>query len=181
MSRKVLTRKEALKLLKDNNTEDNVIEHCMAVCELALEIASSISSHGHVIDAGFVESAALLHDIGRSRTHDIRHGIEGADILRDYPDYARVCERHIGAGITSEEAAKLGLPARDYLPVTLEEKVVCYADKLVHGTKRTTLDETIGKFEERLGREHPTIGRIRKLDEEMRRLMEGPLKKVEKA
>jgi uncharacterized protein len=171
MSPSVLDKEEAFKLLKANGTEDNVIQHCIAVSELAVEISKRLILAGHKLDIGFVESAALLHDIGRSKTHDIRHGIEGAHILRKYPRYARVCECHIGAGITRLEATALGLAPRDYLPETLEERVVCYADKLVQGTKRTTLKETLEKFRRRLGADHPTIGRIRDLDAQINALM----------
>jgi len=42
-----------------------------------------------------------------------------------------VCERHTGTGITREAIVERGLPLphRDFLPETLEEQVVCYADK----------------------------------------------------
>jgi uncharacterized protein len=166
-----LNLEQARQLLELNNVPSNVIEHCLTVSVFAKEIAKKIKKNGHTIDIDFVESAALLHDIGRSKTHDIRHGIVGGKILSKYPRYARVCERHIGGGITKEEAAKLGLPARDYIPKTLEEKVVCYADKLVHGTKKVSLDETLEKFRMRLGKGHPAIGRIKGLDLEIRALI----------
>jgi uncharacterized protein len=168
-----LRKDQAIKLLEENNVQQNVIEHCLTVSGVAVGFAKMINARGHDIDVGFVETGALIHDIGRAKTHGIMHGIEGAKILSDFPRYARVCERHIGGGITKEEARTLGLPARDYLPETLEEEVICYADKLVHGDRITTIDETIRKFEERLGPDHPTIGRIRHLDRKMRALMEN--------
>jgi uncharacterized protein len=44
---------------------------------------------------------------------------------------ARVCERHTGTGLTPEviKARELPLPEGDYRPETLEEQLVCYADK----------------------------------------------------
>ena len=153
----------AIKLLRQKNTSPKVIEHCSLVSFLACEFANKLSSNGCDVDIEFVVSAALLHDIGRSVTHGIEHGVEGAKILSDYPDYARVCETHIGGGITKEEAVKLGLPEQDFLPKTVEEKIICIADKLTDGTKRITLDETIKKYEQRLGKNHPTIERIKKL------------------
>ena len=166
-----LTRQEAIRLLEVNNVPKNVVEHCLYVSDFAVEIAQKIKNRGHTVDVGFVETAAILHDIGRSKTHGIRHGIEGATILKDYPKYARVCETHIGGGIGKDEATKLGLPEKDYIPGTLEEKIICYADKLMHGTEKKTLNETTSKFAERLGPNHPTIDRIIKLESEIRGLM----------
>lgn len=171
MSSSVLTRDDALRLLKINNVQQNVIEHCITVADLANEIAQKIKDNGHKVDAGFIETAALLHDIGRCKTHGVTHGIEGAKILKDYPRYARVCERHLGGGITKDEAKKLGLPPKDYLPETLEERIICYADKLIDGTRKTTLNETLKKYAKRLGPKHPTIGRMKRLEKEINKLM----------
>jgi len=42
-----------------------------------------------------------------------------------------VCERHVGVGITAEEIRhhNLPLPARDMVPISIEEQVICFADK----------------------------------------------------
>ena len=66
--------------------------------------------------------------------HYLRHGVEGARILRadGMPEWlARVAERHTGAGITAHDIAVQNLPMEpgDYLPETLLEKLICYADK----------------------------------------------------
>lgn len=92
-----------------------------------------------------VETAAMLHDIGIFMTdapsihcygthHYIKHGILGAELLRQNgidEKYARVAERHTGAGITIEDIKRqnLPLPLQDYCPETLLEKLICYADK----------------------------------------------------
>lgn len=95
------------------------------------------------IERQFLHEAAMLHDIGVFRTYApailctgsenyMRHGIIGAEILQSegLPRHALVCERHIGVGLTVEDILRhqLPLPHRDMLPVTLEEKLVCYAD-----------------------------------------------------
>jgi uncharacterized protein len=101
------------------------------------------------MDRQFIIEAAMLHDIGIFRCDApgiecfgtepyICHGRIGAEILRSegFPRHARVCERHTGAGITKEEIIKqnLPLPHQDFLPETLEEKVICYADKFYSKT-----------------------------------------------
>jgi uncharacterized protein len=171
--RGIISRDRALEILKENNCPQNVVKHCLLVSKEAKRIAEKIKAKGIPVEVDFVETAALLHDIGRSRTHGIKHGIEGAKILHDYPRYARVCERHIGAGITKDEAEKLGLPAEDYQLKTLEEKIVCYADKLFDGDKKITLKESLGKYEKRLGKQHPTIERIKRLNKGIIRLIMG--------
>ena len=159
-----LSREGALEILKANMVEDNVIEHCIAVSRLAGKIARNARENGRSVDVGFVETAALLHDVGRGQTHGIMHGVEGARVMKGFPRYARVCERHVGGGISMHEAAELGLPPKDYLPKTLEERIVCFADKLMDGTRKMCLDEVVRKFQGRLGKDHPTIGRILELD-----------------
>lgn len=116
---------KALSILK-NLCSENVVEHCLAVSEYAYELALAIKNKGYEVDVELVRLGGLLHDIGRSRTHGIEHGVVGAEILRELgfdEKLALIAERHIGAGITKEEAIELGLPPKDYLPITLEEKL----------------------------------------------------------
>jgi uncharacterized protein len=48
-----------------------------------------------------------------------------------------VCERHTGTGLTKDTILKnkLNIPAKDYFPQSLEEQVICYADKFFSKTK----------------------------------------------
>lgn len=163
----ILTREKALALLEQHGLKKNVIAHCQAVSEYALKISKQVELAGQHLNCDFIETAALLHDIGRSRTHDITHGIEGAKLLQAYPPYARVCQNHIGGGISPDEAKSLGLPPGNYLPESLEEKIICYADKRIHGNKKASLADTVEKFARRLDREHPTIKRILELHREL--------------
>lgn len=122
------------------------------------------------VDLNLVKAGAMLHDVGRSRTNGIKHAIIGANILREkgiQPEIVKIVERHIGAGITREEAEVIGLPAMDYLPITLEEKLVAHADNLIHGTFEVDLDFVIRKWQKKLGRKHPSIQRIIKMHTEL--------------
>ncbi|WP_157198904.1 TIGR00295 family protein [Methanothermococcus okinawensis] len=134
--------------------EKNVVMHCLAVSVYVYELGSKIKNKGHNINLELAVIGALLHDIGRSKTHDIRHGIEGGHILRQYnfdERLALIAERHIGAGIPKNEAAELGLPEKDYIPLTLEEKLVAHCDNLISGTKRVDIDFVVNKFKNRMG------------------------------
>ena len=101
------------------------------------------------VDMELVKTGALLHDIGRSQTNGIKHAVVGAELLKErgFPwEVVNIVERHIGAGISREEAKVLGLPPKDYLPLTLEEKLVAHADNLIHGTQEVDLEFVIKKW-----------------------------------
>jgi uncharacterized protein len=119
-----------------------LIAHSQQVANFALEIAHRNPQLN--IDCDFVYEAAMLHDIGVFKTHApsihcvgdmpyICHGIIGREILEaeGLPRHALVCEHHTGSGLTIDEiiAQELPLPHRDMRPTTIEEKLVCYADK----------------------------------------------------
>ena len=163
------SREQALQLLIKSGCSKNVIEHCKTVARLAVKIAKKLKNNGFNVDLKLVEIGALLHDIGRSKTHTVHHAIVGANIARKtgLPEsIIRIIERHVGGGITTEEARKLGWPARDYIPETLEEKIVCYADKLVEGRRQVPVERTIKKLAAELGEDHPAIKRIKRLHKE---------------
>ncbi|WP_347222785.1 HDIG domain-containing metalloprotein, partial [Bacteroides congonensis] len=105
------------------------------------------------LNRSFVKEAALLHDIGIFQTDApgiqcfgenpyIAHGYLGAEILRaeGFPQHALVCERHTGAGLSLQEIIdrQLPIPHREMLPVTMEEQLICFADKFF---SKTRLDE----------------------------------------
>lgn len=153
-----------------------MIEHCENVTKIALRIANQLIFRGYEVDMRLVEAGALLHDIGRSKSHDVDHAVKGTEIAIDLglpENLIRVIERHIGAGIPENEARELGLPEKDYIPETLEEKIVAYADKLIAGRQEVDITVTILDFEEKLGEGHPALQRLRDLDVEMKTLLAG--------
>ena len=118
-----------------------LLKHSRQVADRCLGIARRHPELG--ADETFLEEAAMLHDIGIRWCHApaifcmgtepyIRHGLIGAQLLRQegLERHARVCERHTGTGITRQqiESQQLQLPLADYVPETLEEQMVCYAD-----------------------------------------------------
>ena len=122
-----------------------LVLHSRQVADLAVTLSQRLIDKGVPIDIEFVEEAAMLHDIGMCKTDApgiycfgtepyILHGILGRRMLDGMGLYrhGRVCERHTGAGITAAEIVAQNLPItppRDLLPESLEEKVICYADK----------------------------------------------------
>lgn len=166
------SREEAIKLLEEAGCAPNVIKHCKEVASLALEIAERIKAAGYTVDLELVEVGALLHDLGRGRTHGISHAVEGFMLAKEMglkPEISEIIKRHIGAGISRDEARILGLPDEDYFPRSLEEKIVSHADNLVKGTQRITLEEKLTMMrKKRLGEE--AVQRVKNLAEELEKL-----------
>ena len=131
--------------------------HSRSVADKAIAIANA---HPELkIDKQFVEEAAMLHDIGIFRTNApgiqcfgtepyICHGTIGAQLIREegFPLHALVCERHTGAGLSLMEIEQQNLPVphHDMLPLSLEEKLICFADKFfskTHLEKEKSLEQ----------------------------------------
>lgn len=125
-----------------------LLVHSRLVADYAL---ACIDRHPELpLDRTFVYEAALLHDIGiyltdapaihcRGQAPYLCHGLLGGELLRSegLPRHARVAERHTGTGLTAQQIAARGLPLplQDFCPETLEEQLVCYADKFYSKTK----------------------------------------------
>lgn len=129
-----------LKEILINHSRD-VANKALHVCEKHKELNADIK---------FVEEAALLHDIGIIETNApkilcfgnlpyVMHGYIGAEMLRKegLPLHANVCQRHTGTGITDEDikTQSLPLPKGIYIPISIEEQIICYADKFFSKTK----------------------------------------------
>lgn len=172
MSHFISTR-EAIDLLKRATCSATVIKHCMTVSNLATRLALQLKNRGVKVDVELVKIGALLHDIGRSRTHGIRHAVVGVEIARsfDLPEpIVRIIERHIGSGIPANEAANLGLPKKDFIPETLEEKIVAFADNLIEGNREISFDEACQKFSNELGGSHAMLDRFKQIRAELQKL-----------
>lgn len=128
--------------------EQILLKHSSDVAQRALQIARKHPELG--ADETFLWEAAMLHDIGITKVDApsihcfgtepyIRHGVLGAEILRGegLPLHARVAERHTGTGLTATEIIRqeLPLPHQDFTPETIEEQIVCYADKFYSKTR----------------------------------------------
>jgi uncharacterized protein len=165
---------EALRLLSESGCSPQVIKHCKMVATIATEIAEACQERGLNIDVKLVRIGALLHDIGRSKTNTVDHVIKGAEIARSRglpKPLILIIERHAGSGISTEEAKKLGWAAKSYVPKTLEQKIVTYADKLVEGGRKVPIERSIKKLSRELGEAHLSIRRLRKLHIELSRLI----------
>lgn len=163
-----------LDVLREIGCSTSVIKHCQAVSKKAQEIGDKVTFN---IDKNLIRSGALLHDIGRCKTHAIDHGVVGAEIARElgYSEkIVNIIERHIGAGITTDEAYTLGLPIKNYSPITPEEKIVSYADTLTFGTRYVSFEKGLNKFKKILGDSHPSIEKLERLHLEITQWINKP-------
>ena len=144
--------------------KDLLILHSRLVADKALKIVDAHPELG--ADRQFVEEAAMLHDIGIFLTdaapihcfgkyHYLCHGYLGADLLRkeNLPRHALVAERHTGTGLTLKQIMERNLPVphREMVPLSMEEKIVCFADKFFSKT-RPEEEKTVEQAEHSLAR-----------------------------
>eukprot|EP01028_Stygiella_incarcerata_P010706 TRINITY_DN5682_c0_g1_i8.p2 TRINITY_DN5682_c0_g1~~TRINITY_DN5682_c0_g1_i8.p2 ORF type:complete len:195 (+),score=60.85 TRINITY_DN5682_c0_g1_i8:72-656(+) len=114
---------------------DLVWAHCKRVASIACRVAQRVPR----VDLQFVETASLLHDIGRftcppKQPTSYRHGYVGCEILmkEGLPLHANVCKVHLGIGMRAEDVVQQGLdlPAEDMVPSSVEEMIITYSDNL---------------------------------------------------
>lgn len=159
---------DALAIIDKYYPEENELKHILlvhsrSVADKALQIARR---HPELsLDCAFLEEASLLHDIGIFMTDApdifcfgdkpyICHGTLGAALLREegYPRHALVCERHTGAGISLKQIQEqnLPIPHRELVPVSMEEQVICFADKFyskIKLDKEKTVEKALASIE----------------------------------
>ncbi|ULB34908.1 MULTISPECIES: HD domain-containing protein [Proteiniphilum] len=143
---------------------DIYMSHCSDVTNKALSI---VQAHPELaVDTRFIEEAGMLHDIGIFKTHAphiacegsfpyICHGYLGRDLLtlEGFPRHGLVCERHTGTGLSLETIInrKLPVPHRDMRPKSLEEKIICFADKF-YSKSQLGKEKPLKKIRQSLGR-----------------------------
>jgi uncharacterized protein len=165
---------KCIQLLLDYSTPSSVISHLVLTTQTALSVARTFKEQKVSIDCDFILAGALLHDIGRCKSHRLNHGIIGAQILREEgltEELAQIAESHLFGGITKYEAKELGLPFQDYLPVTLEEKIITYADNISKKEPLLSIDEVIERYSKYLNKSHPILKRVRLLHAEVEALL----------
>ena len=137
-----------------------LVWHGKQVANKAIDVAKRVPHLKPNLD--FIIEAAMLHDIGIFETDTpelgcfgvhpyVCHGYLGRKILekKGLLQHALVCERHVGIGITIEEIKlhNLPLPQRDMIPISIEEQIICYADKFFSKNDETDgREKTVGEI-----------------------------------
>lgn len=145
MSSTIPNEVDCVELLIEAGCKRRVIIHCCTVEAVAKEMASRIAGADHDL----VCAGALLHDIGRSVDHSIMHAYIGSQIVKAHglPDsIVNIVRKHTGAGLDDEDVREMGLPPGDYMPSTLEEKIVAHADNMVSDNKVVSHTHSVEKL-----------------------------------
>ena len=162
------SKTEAINILQEMNLSKNIINHVLSVSRKAIKIATQISVVP--VNIKLVRIGAILHDIGRVRSHDYDHAVIGGQIIREELKFseqlARIAETHILGGISKEEAESFGLAPKDYLPISIEDKIVCLADKYFIGVKKVSIEQRFKNWFTRYG-ENDFLLRSKKRVEEL--------------
>jgi len=162
------SKTEAIGILQKLNLSKNIINHVLAVSRKAIKIATQISTIP--VNLKLVRIGTILHDIGRVKSHDYDHAVLGGQIIREELKFceqlARIAETHILGGISKDEAKDFSLPPKDYLPETIEEKIVCLSDKYFIGVKKVTIEQRFKNWFTRYG-ENEFLLRSKKRVEEI--------------
>ena len=135
---------QCVTLLDRAGCTKRVIVHCCTVKTVAAEIAKGFDADTELIIAG-----ALLHDIGRAKDHTIMHANTGADMAERLglpKELTDIIRKHIGAGLDDRDALEMGIPKGDYIPRTIEEKIVAHADNMVSDNRVVKHTHTVEKL-----------------------------------
>lgn len=179
----VFTTDAAEALMRGFGCDDALVFHGKTVARVAMGIAINASDSENV-DLNMVELGALLHDVGKARSSRIDHAIIGSDFIRSsknaIPDgqlrekLARIVETHVGGGIAKEEVEQINremgvsLPIRDFIPYTIEEKIVALADKMVEGSHERAFAQQLREKELKFGKDSAVVKRIEQWYRELR-------------
>lgn len=164
LNMKTPDQEECMEILKYFKTESDTIKHCIAVTELAKEIAVKLKFADHPLNIKLVEAGALLHDVARKEKE---HAVCGAKWLRelDYYEIARIVEEHMNL---SEEALKV-----------LDERAVVYlADKLIIGSQRVNIEKRFQRAVNRFGEDSEAMKALRIRMDKAKRTLKSVEEKI---
>lgn len=146
----MLSYKQAYELLNRYGKDAAWTRHCVAVARVAERVSCVLDRR--LADARLLRVGALLHDIGRYKTQDpVLHGVEGYRLLSrlGYDREAFICASHVLFGMPRREAILYGLPDQDFIPETLEERLVPLIDSVVEFDRPTTLAQRFSSISRR--------------------------------
>ncbi|CAG0936347.1 hypothetical protein TFLX_05217 [Thermoflexales bacterium] len=157
--------KEALALVDQYITSPGLHAHCIGVGKIANVIAQALDRGGQMVNVERATLMGLIHDLGRERANNERHGIEGYKLAREAgvpTEIACICLTHMTVGRTLAEAVAIGQLTEaeahgfvedeiDLTDLSREEQIVCLADSHVLNGEFVPLAGRIAELESRKG------------------------------
>jgi len=144
LSKNIPDESSCIHILIEAGCKDRIVIHCCTVAAVAEEMLVKINADRRLVMAG-----SLLHDIGRSIDNSIMHALIGSEMIEDmgFPqDLVGIIRKHTGAGLDEIDVIDVGLPPGDYMPRTIEEKIVAHADNLVSDNRVQTHKHAVEKL-----------------------------------
>ncbi len=185
----VPSNEEILDLLDEWGLPEGIKEHSFVVRDIALQIVKKIKENNKdiEIDKKIVEAGALLHDIGRVVSHGLEHGFRGWLLLKG----ARVDNRvarcalvHVLGGFTLSDVKKeFPVAVRDeinepLIPESIEEKIVCLADKHAVGTVKVSMNKRFARWFKKHGKTPFLLKsryRVLQIEKDIKALLQNPV------
>jgi uncharacterized protein (TIGR00295 family) len=182
---RIPTNDELFDLMSQLGFPDGIKEHSVVVKEIAMDFVKRIRGRdpNTKIDGRVVEAGALLHDIGRVKSHALDHGYRGYRILKEAKiddRVARCALVHVLGGFTVDDIKK-EFPGNfkdeiniSLMPQTMEEKIVCFADKHAVGAMQVTVKKRFSRWFKKHGKTPFLLKsryRIMQLDKDIKALL----------
>ncbi len=149
------SKKECFKLIKDMKMMDHIIDHSIMVSNVALFLSLKLKKVCPTIDTHLAMSAALLHDITKTRSFETNeiHSETGAIILTDmgYPEVGDIIRQHVI--LDSYETQS---------PIS-EQEIVNYSDKRILHDQVVSLKERMEYIQLRYGVKNEFKERFREM------------------
>jgi len=147
LSKSIPDESDCIRILTEAGCKNRVIVHCCTVAAVAEEMLNRIKADRKLVIAG-----SLLHDIGRSTENGIMHALVGSEMIKKMgfsEELVSVIRKHTGAGLDDTDTEELGLPPGDYMPKTIEEKIVAHADNLVSDNRVIKHGHSVDRLRDR--------------------------------
>ncbi len=132
MDNKIPTKKQCYQMLAKMKMMDHIVVHSLQVCRVATFLSEHLISQHHRLNFDLIRSAALLHDITKTRSFKTRedHAQTGGEYLADcgYPEIGELIRQHVKLD-TYSAAGKIA-----------DAEVLNYADKRVLHDEIVALD-----------------------------------------
>ncbi len=156
------TREDCLRLMRERQVVEHIIEHSLRVAEVATLLGRSLLVAGEWVDLPLIEAASLLHDIAKLDSLKARtdHALAGQELVTALglpPALGQAIRHHVR------------LP-EDGAACPAEWEIVNYSDKRVNGTLIVTLRHRFDYIRGRYGHTGEIIARINRLEERTREL-----------
>ncbi len=163
-------REQCIAWLQEKGNPHNVLAHVQAVAAAAYQLAVWLRERGESVDPILTHRGGLLHDIARAYTFG-REGVETPDhasqgsiwLAEEYnqPELSAIVDHHMLFNILD--------PQR--MPITWEQKLVYYADKLAEGPRLGALEKRMNGLQERYDIPQPDMDlllpAIRQIEQEI--------------